>query len=165
MYIVNCTLYINLIWKDGCLISQLIIDADACPKNCLRIAQKLAGQFGYELVTVASFNHRISNDNHLVVGDESQATDIAVANLAQPGDIVITQDWGLAALILGKKARAISPRGRIYSAGQIDLLLEERNLLAKYRNSGGHIKGPPKHSKDDDRLFEANLVKLLQEKQ
>jgi len=143
---------------------QIIVDADACPRNCLQIARKLAGQFNYELVTVASFNHRISNENHLVVGDESQATDIAVANLTQPGDIVITQDWGLAALALGKKARAISPRGRIYLAEQIDLLLEERNLLAKYRNSGGRTKGPSKHSKDDDRLFEANLLKLLQEK-
>ena len=111
---------------------------------------------------MASFNHQISNENHHVVGDESQATDIAVANLTQLGDIVITQDWGLAALILGKKAHAISPRGRIYSAGQIDLLLEERNLLAKYRSSGGRTKGPSRRSRDDDRLFKCNLIKLLQ---
>lgn len=128
----------------------------------MQIARKLAKKFNLELITVASFNHRISSENHLVVGDESQATDIAVANLTQPGDIVITQDWGLAALIMGKKARAISPRGWIYSSEQIDLLLEERNLLAKYRNSGGRTKGPSKHSKDDDRLFESNLLKLLQ---
>lgn len=128
----------------------------------MQIARKLAEKFDLELITVASFNHRISNENHLVVGDQSQAADIAIANLTQPGDIVITQDWGLAALILGKRARAISPRGRIYSAGQIDLLLEERNILAKYRNSGGRTKGPSKHSKVNDRLFESNLLKLLQ---
>lgn len=98
------------------------------------------------------------------MGDESQATDIAVANLTQLGDIVITQDWGLAALILGKKARAISPRGRIYLVEQIDLLLEERNLLAKYRKTGGRTKGPSKHTKDDDRIFEENLLKILQDK-
>ncbi len=142
-------------------IFRIIIDADACPKNCLRIAQNTARQYNYELITVASFNHLISNENHHIVGDESQATDIAVANLAQPGDIVITQDWGLAALILGKRARAISPQGRIYSAEQIDLMLEERNLLAKYRNSGGRTKGPAKHSKNDDRLFASNLLKLM----
>ncbi|MGE5606441.1 MAG: YaiI/YqxD family protein [Bacteroidota bacterium] len=124
-------------------------------------AQKLAGQYNYEFVTVASFNHLILNENHHVVGDESQAADIAVANLTQPGDIVITQDWGLAALVLGKKARAISPRGRIFTTEQIDLLLEERNLLAKYRKSGGRTKGPAKHSKNDDRLFESNLLKLI----
>ncbi len=129
----------------------------------MQIAQKLARDYNYELITVASFNHQIPNENHFVVGDESQATDIAVANLTQTGDIVITQDWGLAALVLGKKARAISPRGRIYTADQIDLLLEERNLLAKYRSSGGRTKGPSKHSKDDDRLFESNLLKLLQD--
>lgn len=139
----------------------MIVDADACPKNCLRIAQRLARQYNYELITVASFNHQISNENHHIVGDESQAADIAVVNLAQPGDIVITQDWGLAALILAKKAHAISPRGRIFSPEQIDLLLEERNLLAKYRSSGGRMKGPSKRSRDDDRLFETNLLKLL----
>ncbi len=128
----------------------------------MQIAQKLARDYNYELITVASFNHRISNENHFVVGDESQATDIAVANLTQTGDIVITQDWGLAALILGKKARAISPRGRIYTADQIDLLLEERNLLARYRNAGGRTKGPSKQGKDDFRLFEANLLKLIE---
>lgn len=130
----------------------------------MQIAQRIARDYNYELITVASFNHRIDNAQHHVVGDESQATDIAVANLAQPGDIVITQDWGLAALVLGKKARALSPRGRIFIAEQIDLLLEERNLMAKYRNSGGRTKGPAKHSKNDDRLFESNLLKLLQER-
>lgn len=130
----------------------------------MQIAQRIARDYNYELITVASFNHRIDNAQHHVVGDESQATDIAVANLAQPGDIVITQDWGLAALVLGKKARALSPRGRIFIAEQIDLLLEERNLMAKYRNSGDRTKGPAKHSKNDDRLFESNLLKLLQER-
>ena len=128
----------------------------------MQIAQRIARDYNYELITVASLNHRIDNAKHHVVGDEFQATDIAVANLAQPGDIVITQDWGLAAMVLGKKARAISPRGRIFIAEQIELLLEERNLMAKYRNSGGRTKGPAKHSRNDDRLFESNLVKLLQ---
>lgn len=129
----------------------------------MQIAQQIARDYNYELITVASFNHRIDNAEHHVVGDESQATDIAVANLAQPGDIVITQDWGLAALVLGKKARTISPRGRIFRAEQIGLLLEEGYLMAKYRKSGCRTKGPAKHSKNDDRLFESNLVKLLQE--
>lgn len=129
----------------------------------MQITQRIARDYNYELITVASFNHRIDNAKHYVVGDESQAADIAVANLTQPGDIVITQDWGLAALVLGKKARAISPRGRIFIAEQINLLLEERNLMTKYRNSGGRTKGPAKHSKNDDRLFESNLLKLLQE--
>jgi uncharacterized protein YaiI (UPF0178 family) len=144
---------------------RVIVDADACPRACLQIVQKLALVHGYEVITVASFNHRIENTRHIVVGDEPQAADIAVANQTQAGDIVVTQDWGLAALALGKSARAISPQGRIYNAEKIDFLLEERNLLARYRKGGGRTKGPAKRSGADDRQFEANLLRLIGEKQ
>jgi Uncharacterized protein conserved in bacteria len=142
---------------------HVIVDADACPKACLQIIQKLAGVYRYEVITVASFNHQINNPNHYVVGDESQAADIMVSNLTRPGDIVVTQDWGLAAIVLGKNAKAISPGGKIFHSATIDLLLEERNILAMHRRSGGKTKGPPKRSKDDDQRFEANFKKLLTE--
>lgn len=143
---------------------RVIIDADACPRACLQIIQRLASTYQYELITVASFNHLIENQQHIVVGDESQATDIAVLNKAQPGDIVVTQDWGLAAMVLGKKVKAIAPSGRIYAAEEMDLLLEEREMLAKYRRGGGRTKGPTKRTKEDDRHFEENFMKILTQK-
>lgn len=141
---------------------QVIIDADACPQACLRIVKRLEKEFAYETVTVASFNHRISNPRHLVVGNEPQATDMAVINLTRPGDIVVTQDWGLAALVLAKQGRAIAPDGRIYESAQMGQMLEIRSQLAKIRRSGGRIKGPPKRTGSDDARFEAGLIRLLQ---
>jgi uncharacterized protein YaiI (UPF0178 family) len=144
---------------------RIIVDADACPRNCLRIAQRLAGELSGEVVTVASINHQIDNPHHLVVGSESQAADIAVINLTRPGDIVVTQDWGLAAMVLGRKAAAISPMGRIFRDDQIEGLLEERNMMAKFRRSGGRTKGPSARNPEDDRRFEENLHILISRKQ
>ena len=129
----------------------------------MNIIQRLAAEYSYKLITVASFNHRIDHPNHVITGDENQATDIAVINQTHPGDIVVTQDWGLAALVLGKKAKAITPHGRIYKAEQMDLLLEERNILAKIRRSGGRTKGPAKWTPKDGDHFARNFEMLLSE--
>jgi uncharacterized protein YaiI (UPF0178 family) len=137
------------------------VDADACPRNCLQIIQKLADTYDYQVVTVASFNHLINNPIHLVVGDESQAADITVVNRTQPGDIVVTQDWGLAAMVLAKRAQALSPQGRIFEPDQMNSLLEERHLLAEYRRSGGRTKGPARRTRDDDQRFTESFRKVL----
>ena len=142
---------------------RVIVDADACPKACLQIIQRLSKVYHYEVLTVASFNHQIENPDHRVVGNESQATDMMVMNLTRPGDIIVTQDWGLAAIILGKNAQAISPSGKIFNPNAIDLLLEEREILAEHRQSGGRTKGPSKRSHDDDQNFESNFRKLFTE--
>lgn len=141
---------------------KVMVDADACPKACLQIVQKLAAAYQVRVLTVASFNHQIDNAEHIITGNEKDAADLAIMNRVSAGDIVVTQDWGLAALVLGKKAQAIAPNGRIYSDSRMDQMLEERNLLAKYRRSGGRTKGPSKRSGQDDRLFAANFEKLLQ---
>jgi uncharacterized protein YaiI (UPF0178 family) len=142
---------------------KIIVDADACPRSCLQIAQRLAAGYGVRLLTVASFNHRIDNPEHLVAGNEPDAADLVVMNHTQAGDIVITQDWGLAALVLGKKARPIAPSGQVYLDSRIDNMLEERSILAKYRRGGGRTKGPSKRRPQDDARFTANLEQLLQE--
>ena len=142
---------------------RVIVDADSCPKNCLQLVQKLSNIYDFQVITIASFNHQINHAHHLITGDEDQATDIAVMNNTQAGDIVITQDWGLAAVVLGKKARVIAPNGRIYEVGQIDFLLEEREILAKFRRSGGRTKGPAKRTIHDDQRFEQNLIMVLKE--
>lgn len=140
---------------------KIIIDADACPRSILRICQETACEYALPLYTVASFNHDISSDHHVTVDSGPQQTDLAVINMAEKGDIVVTQDWGLAALVLGKGARAVSPRGKIFTPEGMDFLLEERELKAKLRRGGYRTKGPPKHSRQDDERFSAALRKLL----
>jgi len=84
-----------------------------------------------------------------------------VVNNTSRGDIVVTQDWGLAALVLGKGAFAISPSGRIFSEDNIDFLLEERSLKAKFRRAGGRTKGPSARTREDDRRFQESFLLLV----
>jgi uncharacterized protein YaiI (UPF0178 family) len=142
---------------------KVIVDADACPKSCLQTVRKLARQLGFRVITVASFNHHIDNEEHIIVGNEKDAADMAVVNRTNAGDIVVTQDWGLAALVLGKQGRAIAPSGSIYRDSRIDNMLEERGLLAKFRRSGGRTKGPSKRRAEDDARFEANFRRMLEQ--
>lgn len=124
---------------------KIVVDADACPKNVLLLCQKLGSQYHVPVWTVASFNRSIVSDYHLVVGSASQEADIKIVNITEPGDLVVTQDWGLAAMVLGKQARVVSPAGREYNPDRIDFLLEERETKAKL--SAGAAAGPKDRKK------------------
>jgi uncharacterized protein YaiI (UPF0178 family) len=140
---------------------KIIVDADACPKGALEACLALGRQKAVPVWTVASFNHNIVADHHVIVGDASQEADIKLMNLTEAGDLVVTQDWGLASMVLGKRAACLSPAGREFTAGQIDFLLEERALKAKFRRGGGRTRGPAKRTAEDDRRFAAALERIL----
>lgn len=140
---------------------KIIVDADACPRTVLQICQRVAHDYTLPVLTVASFNHNIESGNHVVVGDASQETDIQVMNLARTGDVAVTQDWGLAAMLLSKGVQCINPSGLEYSATTIEFLLEERELKAKFRRGGGRTKGPKKRARTDDCKFEVSLRDIL----
>ncbi len=141
---------------------KIIVDADATPKNVLKICQKASLELSIALVTVASFNHRIDTARHVVVGNAPQEADMEVVNLTEPGDIVVTQDWGLAAMVLGKGAKALSPAGRVFHEDTIPFLLEEREIKARFRRGGGRTRGPRKRKEKDDHNFRVSLCQLLQ---
>lgn len=141
---------------------KIIIDADACPKSVLGICSSLGKRYRIPLWTVASFEHNIESEYHVVVGNSPQEADIKLVNLSQPGDIAVTQDWGLAAMLLGKGARCVSPSGVLYDEKRIGFLLEERNLKLRYRRGGGRTRGPGKRTAREDSNFERALEKLLQ---
>ncbi|MEW6697357.1 MAG: YaiI/YqxD family protein [Bacillota bacterium] len=145
------------------MFSKIIIDADACPKTALAIARKVCDELSLELWTVASFEHNISSQHHIVVGNAAQEADIQIMNLTRRGDIVITQDWGLAAMLLSKGAGVISPWGKVFREHTIDFMLEEREMKARHRRAGGRTKGPRKRTPEDDLRFETQLRKLIQE--
>jgi uncharacterized protein YaiI (UPF0178 family) len=140
---------------------KIIVDADACPKSVLRVSMKIGHQYGIQVWTVASFHHNIQSDHPIVVGDDPQEADIKIINMTEDGDIVITQDWGLAAVVLGKGAKCLNPIGREFRSEKIDFLLEEREIKNKLRRSGERTKGPKKRTLGDDRRFEACLVRIL----
>jgi len=140
---------------------KVVVDADACPKRVLQTCLKLGRKYGIPVWTVASFNHNIESNHHIMVGNESQEADIKVINLAEKGDIVVTQDWGLAAVLTGKEIRCLSPHGKEYPADNMEFLLEEREIKAKYRRSGGRTKGPKKRTAKEDKNFFSKLEEMI----
>ena len=98
------------------------------------------------------------------IGAGADAVDLALINLCRRGDIVITQDYGVAALALGKGAKAIHQSGMRYTDDNIDRLLMERHLAKKARRSGRHhLKGPAKRTEEDDRHFAESFEEMILE--
>ena len=143
---------------------KILVDADACPRTALQICIRLGRKYNIPVWTVASFNHRIESDHPVVVGDGFQETDIKIVNLTEPGDVVVTGDLGLAAMVLEKGAKCLSPIGREFRRENMDFLLEERDLKTKFRRGGGRTKGPRKRTSEEDRRFEVSLEKVFMRK-
>lgn len=142
---------------------KIIIDADACPKAVLQCCQQAGKKWRIEVYTVASFAHEIENPFHIVVDNDSQAADLKIINMTRAHDIVVTQDWGLAAMVLGRAAFCLNPLGFAYEPNKMDFLLEEREVKAKLRRSGGRTKGPRKRSSADDERFAQTLARTIEE--
>jgi len=140
---------------------KILIDADACPKSVLRICMNVGRKYGIPVWSVASYNHYIESNHHIVVGDAPQEADIKIVNAADEGDVVVTQDWGLAAIVLGKGAKCLSPAGREFRSEKIEFLLEEREIKSKIRRGGGRTKGPKRRTMENDRRFEICLESAL----
>jgi uncharacterized protein YaiI (UPF0178 family) len=141
---------------------KIIVDADACPVKNLII--EIAQQHGIPVVMVLSIAHLATfpaTVEMVTVDSVPQAVDIAILNLLRPADIVVTQDIGLAAAVLGGSALALSPRGLRYDEGNIDSLLHERHLAAKTRRGGRRAKGPRPHTREDDDRFRNCLERLI----
>lgn len=158
-------MFLNLfLWERGVnQTMKVIIDADACPRGVLAITQKICLDHGLELWTVANFNHNIKSEHHITVGNSAQEADLAIMNITKSGDIVVTQDWGLAAMVLARGAGAIAPTGRVFQTTTIDFLLEEREIKAKHRRAGGRTKGPQKRNYLDDLKFQREFIRLIDE--
>ena len=140
---------------------KILIDADACPRSVLQICMRLGQEYDIPVWTVASINHEIESDHPIVVGGDFQEADIKIMNLTEAGDLVVTGDWGLAAMVLGRGAKCLSPTGREFHPEKIGFLLEEREVKAKFRREGGRTKGPKKRTLEDDRKFKLCLEKIL----
>lgn len=140
---------------------KVLVDADACPKVALQITLQLGAHYQVPVWTVASFNHLIESDHHIMVGNAPQEADMKIVNLTKPRDVIVTQDWGLAALVLAKGAYCIHPAGWIFRADKIDFMLEEREMRARLRRGGGRTKGPKKRTEENDQNYREHLERIL----
>ena len=142
---------------------RVLIDADACP--VYRIAEWEAKERNIAVILFGDTNHFLTSDYSeiRVIGAGADAVDFALVNACNTGDIVITQDYGVAAMVLSKGAYAIHQSGRWYTNENIDRMLMERHLAKKARMGNGkhHLKGPAKRTTKDDIRFAESFTKLL----
>lgn len=133
---------------------KIYIDADGCP--VVRNTVKLAKQFNISCVIICDTAHRIEHDGAetIVVEQGADSTDFRLVNLIGEGDIVITQDYGLAAMCLSKQAVVLNQDGKQYTGENISGLLEFRAIGKKIRRSGGRTKGMPKRTMQQNLNFE-----------
>ena len=140
---------------------KIIIDGDACPS--IPIIEEIAKKYDIDVLIYCDLNHYIySNYSEVKIVDSGfQSVDMHVVNSTLKDDIVISQDYGVAAMCLPKKAYVINPKGYIYSEKNIDRLLEERHISQKIRIAGGRTSNPKKRNKGDDERLAANLEKII----
>ena len=142
---------------------HIYVDADACP--VIRIVEKIAEKYAIPVTLLCDTNHVLESDYSevIVVGAGADAVDYKLISLCHKGDVVVSQDYGVAAMALGKGAYAIHQSGKWYTNENIDQMLMERHLNKKSRRSShkNHMKGPRKRTEDDDARFALSFEKLI----
>ena len=142
---------------------RILVDADACP--VVSIIEKTAKKYEIPVILICDTNHVLYSDysEMITVGAGADAVDFKLVSLCQKGDIVVTQDYGVAAMALGKGAYAIHQSGKWYTNENIDQMLMERHLNKKARRASGknHLKGPRKRTAEDDEHFRASFEKMI----
>ncbi len=142
---------------------KIYIDADGCP--VVRSTVKIANESDVPCVIICDTSHRIELDGAetIVVSQGADSVDFRLVNMISKGDIVITQDYGLASMCLGKQAFVLHQDGKQYTEENITGLLEFRAIGKKIRRSGGRTKGMPKRTQEQNTSFEKALTELLNE--
>jgi uncharacterized protein YaiI (UPF0178 family) len=145
-------------------MTTVFIDADACPVT--REAISIARAHGARVMLVADSNTALSKYvrpgvEATSVSQGRDAADFAIVGMLEAGDVVVTQDIGVAAMALGRGASAVSPRGRIFYLATIDAEMELRHAEARHRRAGGRTGGPRAFTDEDREHFEASLTRLL----
>jgi len=142
---------------------HIFVDADACP--VVDIVEEIAEKHNIPVTLLCDTNHVMYSDYSkvIVVGAGADAVDYKLISICHKGDIVVSQDYGVAAMALGKGAYAIHQSGKWYTDENIDQMLMERHLNKKARRASqkNHIKGPKKRKAEDDERFAQSFEKLV----
>ena len=140
---------------------RIVIDADGCP--VVRIAVDCALRHGIEPIIVCDSAHYfdIEGAQTITVTKGADSADFRIVNMLFSGDIVVTQDYGLAAMALARRARVVNQNGMIYHDGNIDSLLLSRHTAREIRNSGGRLKGPSKRTSEQNAAFLRTLEAMI----
>ena len=149
--------------KENSCDLHIFVDADACP--VVSIVENIAYKYSVPVTLLYDTNHVLESEYSevIVVGSGADAVDYKLISICNKGDIGVSQDYGVAAMALGKGAYAIHQSGKWYTNDNIDRMLMERHLNKKARRESGknHIKGPKKRTSEDDEHFSESFEKLI----
>lgn len=140
---------------------RILIDGDACPNRKEVIA--LAKQYQIEVIIFVDYAHMIEEDCQVIQCDVGRdSVDMMIVNKAKSRDVVITQDYGLASLLLMKEVKVLHVSGKQITQDNIDELLTTRYLSAMQRKQNKHLKGPSKRTKEVENNFLQQLKYLIE---
>lgn len=142
---------------------QIFVDADACP--VVKVIEAIAKKYQIPVTLLCDINHDLYSDYSkvIMVGAGTDAVDYKLISLCHSGDIVVSQDYGVAAMALGKGAYAIHQSGKWYTNTNIDQMLMERYLNKNSRKKSlkNHVKRPKKRTDADDKEFAESFEKMI----
>ena len=143
---------------------KIYVDADACP--VVKIVEMVAKKYQIAVQLLCDTNHILQSDycEVVIVDAGNDSVDFALANRIKKGDIAVTQDYGVAAMVLSRGAYGIHQNGFWYSNENIESLLAQRHFTKELRRKSAktHLKGPRKRMKEDDVAFQVGLERLIQ---
>ncbi len=141
---------------------NVLIDADGCP--VVDIAIRLCKEYKIPCLLLCDTAHSFHRDGAetLTFDKGADSVDYALVNRVQPGDVIITQDYGLASMCLARNCRILHQDGWEYTRDNIDALLLLRHESRKQRAAGGRMRGPKKRTEEKNRAFAAALQEVLQ---
>jgi uncharacterized protein YaiI (UPF0178 family) len=143
-------------------MNRILIDADGCP--VVDVTVRTAREYGRKCIILCDTSHYFEKEGAetITVSKGPDSVDFALVNMLEPGDVVVTQDYGLAAMVLAKKAIPINQDGMVYDHSNIEGLLMARHTARKIRNAGGRLKGNRKRTASMNSVFEENLRGLME---
>ena len=135
---------------------RFVIDGDGSPVKEEVI--RLGGKFQLPVLIITSVDHYTTKEypdfvQFIYVDKGADRADYQIVKEIQPGDFLITQDYGLASLVLPKKARVFHHSGQEYLMETIDQLLMQRYIGGQMRKAGKRTKGPKPFTASDRQLF------------
>lgn len=141
----------------------ILVDGDGCPE--LQTIKELAYRYGVKMTVFIDYAHFIQDDYFKIVMCEigNDSVDMNLLKQTQTGDLVITQDYGLASLVLSKGAKVLHTSGKVIDNSNIDQLLMSRFVSAKQRRKGVRVKGPAKRTEGVRNAFYQQLEKMLEQ--
>lgn len=142
---------------------RIYVDADGCP--VIKQTEAVAEKYNIPVTLICDTNHMLSSDySDIIVADAgTDSVDFVLVNRCRKGDIVVSQDYGVAAMALGRGAHPIHQSGKWYTNENIDRLLMQRHIAKAVRRSHNktHLKGAKKRTEEDNWKYSESLEKLV----